>query len=582
MLLPVEGTRQSPVEAKLIRDGKPLPPKECETTVKDDRVVFKIKKATRESSGPYTIKLSNAQGEDSKTVPITAQDVPQPPQDVDVRDIFETSCVVAWKAPADDGGAPLLKYVVERQDMSLKSGWDNVGECLPSATGVTATQFAVKDLIPKKTYKFRIRALNKIGASEPALFGKPVLAKNPWDEPGKPEGLELVDWDKDHADMKWKRPESDGGAPITGYVVEFKEKFAKDWVTGIEVPADKLSATVPGLKEGAQYEFRVRAINKAGPGAPSDATKPIIAKSRFVKPFIIGEGLKPIVVKKNIVIKYDIQFGGEPAPEVRWERAGKEIVADGERVTIEAVSDRNTVITVRKSVRADSGKYRLMLSNGSGTCESVAEVCVLDRPSPPKGPLELDEVRATHARVKWQRPSDAGGCELTGYVLEKMDMDTGRWIPAGEAGPDDTDFTFKGLTPGKKYKFRVRAVNKEGESDALETTEPCVAKNPYTVPDAPAQPEIFDYDNVSASLRWPVPKDGGRPILFYTVEQKGKFSPEWQEVCKTKDASKPEAKVEGLKEKMMYKFRVRAHNKAGASEPSEPTDNHLCKHKNCE
>lgn len=36
-----------------------------------------------------------------------------------------------------------------------------------------------------------------------------------------------------------------------------------------------------------------------------------------------------------------------------------------------------------------------------------------------------------------------------------------------------------GLTPGKKYKFRVRALNKEGESEPLETTESIVAKNPF-------------------------------------------------------------------------------------------------------
>jgi hypothetical protein len=42
------------------------------------------------------------------------------------------------------------------------------------------------------------------------------------DEPGKPNNVEVVDWDKDHADLKWTKPDSDGGAPITGYVIEFK------------------------------------------------------------------------------------------------------------------------------------------------------------------------------------------------------------------------------------------------------------------------------------------------------------------------------------------------------------------------
>lgn len=103
---------------------------------------------------------------------------------------------------------------------------------------------------------------------------------------------------------------------------------------------------------------------------------------------------------------------------------------------------------------------------------------------------------------------------------------------------------------------------------------------PLDEPSKPGKPEIFDYDNVSVSLKWQKPEsDGGRPITHYTVEMKDKFAVDWVEVTKTADAT-PEAKVEGLKEKMIYQFRVRAHNKAGASEPSEPTDNHLCKHKN--
>jgi|LakMenEpi03Aug12_release.lakeMendotaPanAssembly.Ray.scaffolds.fasta_scaffold536807_1 hypothetical protein len=39
--------------------------------------------------------------------------------------------------------------------------------------------------------------------------------------------------------------------------------------------------------------------------------------------------------------------------------------------------ERNSVITVRKAARADSGKYKIILKNSSGTCEGVADVVVL-------------------------------------------------------------------------------------------------------------------------------------------------------------------------------------------------------------
>lgn len=44
----------------------------------------------------------------------------------------------------------------------------------------------------------------------------PTLAKNPFDAPGKMDTPEVVDWDKDHVDLTWKEPATDGGAPIEG------------------------------------------------------------------------------------------------------------------------------------------------------------------------------------------------------------------------------------------------------------------------------------------------------------------------------------------------------------------------------
>lgn len=41
------------------------------------------------------------------------------------------------------------------------------------------------------------------------------------------------------------------------------------------------------------------------------------------------------------------------------------------------------------------------------------------------------------------------------------------------------DFEVTNLTPGKEYKFRVAAVNAEGESKPLETDHSIIAKNPF-------------------------------------------------------------------------------------------------------
>lgn len=68
MSITVEGVRQSPVQAKLVKDGKALGNKDAEIVVQDDKVVIKLKKPLRENSGKYEIKMTNAQGESTKEV----------------------------------------------------------------------------------------------------------------------------------------------------------------------------------------------------------------------------------------------------------------------------------------------------------------------------------------------------------------------------------------------------------------------------------------------------------------------------------------------------------------------------------
>ena len=59
----------------------------------------------------------------------------------------------------------------------------------------------------------------------------------PPDEPGPPGNLKATDWDKDHVDLAWEPPRNDGGAPITGYLVEKKDKTGR-WQPVFEVSRD--------------------------------------------------------------------------------------------------------------------------------------------------------------------------------------------------------------------------------------------------------------------------------------------------------------------------------------------------------
>lgn len=105
------------------------------------------------------------------------------------------------------------------------------------------------------------------------------------DEPGKPGRPEPKDWDKDFVELAWRPPVSDGGAPIEKYIIQMHDKAGRGWVDAATVPGDKTSGRVDNVDEGHEYEFRIVAVNKAGPSEPSDPSKPVIAKPRFRKLF---------------------------------------------------------------------------------------------------------------------------------------------------------------------------------------------------------------------------------------------------------------------------------------------------------
>lgn len=81
--------------------------------------------------------------------------------------------------------------------------------------------------------------------------------------------------------VSWKEPTDDGKSTILGYMLEKKETKEINWTKINRKPMTDRSLDVTGLTEGAEYEFRVTAINLAGPGKPSEPSTATIAQNPF-------------------------------------------------------------------------------------------------------------------------------------------------------------------------------------------------------------------------------------------------------------------------------------------------------------
>ena len=103
------------------------------------------------------------------------------------------------------------------------------------------------------------------------------------DEPDSPNAPKIEGMDRTSGELSWDTPANDGGSPVTGYFVEYRPTDSKDWQRANSFPVRDTRYTVPNLREGKEYQFRVVAENDAGEGKPSRASEPRVAKEPVCK-----------------------------------------------------------------------------------------------------------------------------------------------------------------------------------------------------------------------------------------------------------------------------------------------------------
>lgn len=100
-------------------------------------------------------------------------------------------------------------------------------------------------------------------------------------------------------------------------------------------------------------------------------------------------------------------------------------------------------------------------------------------PSKPVPPLEVTDIQKDSVTLQWQPPEDDGGSPITGYLVEKRDAKKTKYTIVERVGKVTNNIQVRNLMTGNEYYFSVKAENKAGLSEPLETDTAIVPKSPY-------------------------------------------------------------------------------------------------------
>lgn len=144
-----------------------------------------ISEACPADTGSYTVIVRNREGSAQHTVSLSVVDRPEPPASQPVVSQLSTqSLVLSWMGPSYDGGTAVLGYIVEvrQEGLDEPGSWDEV------ISRCKSTSYHVRSgLEPQGQYRFRVRAYNSAGVSEPSQESecvKMATAKEKKEEPG--------------------------------------------------------------------------------------------------------------------------------------------------------------------------------------------------------------------------------------------------------------------------------------------------------------------------------------------------------------------------------------------------------------
>uniref|UniRef100_A0A670IPN7 Myomesin 3 n=1 Tax=Podarcis muralis TaxID=64176 RepID=A0A670IPN7_PODMU len=424
--------------------------------------------------------------------------------------------------------------------------------------------------------------------------------------PGSPLSVQCHDVNRNSLILSWITPSDNGGSPVIGYYIERCEAGTDEWVLCNDKLVKACRSPVLGLTEGKTYQFRVKAVNRAGISNPSKASDPVTMidpnDSKRVLNIPYDDGFRTITVSKDELepkIKVPLPPTNVHASEIREEYAvlswdepdprGKEPLSYYVEKSI-AGSDswqmanldtpvNSTTFTVFDLDKEKTYCFRVRSVNKYGVSEpslpsepiSSGEKIV---PLPP--PSQVLTFRDTNTSVflKWSKPKE--GQEPLGYYIYCREVGTDEWQTVNNKPVTCNEFTVPGLKTGKEYVFCVKCVNEAGVGDSSPESDAIIVRQAISCPSAPRAFALLSCGKDNMTIAWKPPKrKGGTTILGYFLDQHDVSQIEWHEI-NIKPIAQRVYTVTSLDEGHFYEFRGYAMNVAGVGKVSEPSDIFKC------
>ncbi|XP_023576149.1 myomesin-1 isoform X1 [Octodon degus] len=401
----------------------------CHGLVTGQSYVFRVRAVNAAGLSDYS--------QDSEAIEVKAAiAAPSPPYDITCLESFRDSMVLGWKPPEKSGGAEITGYYVNYREVTGgKPGpWREA-----NVKAVSEEAYKISNLRENVVYQFQVAAMNLAGLGEPSAVSKCFTCEE-WTiaVPGPPHSLRYSEVRKSSLVLQWKPPVHCGRTPVTGYFVDLKEASAKDdrWRGLNEAAIKHTYLKVQGLQEGVSYVFRVRAINQAGVGKPSDLAGPVVAETR--------PGTKEIVVDVDDDGVISLNFECDqmtPNSEFTW---SKDYVRteDSSRLEVESKGNK-TKMTFKDLGMDDLGIYSCDVTDTDGIASSYL--------------IDEDEMKRLLALSQEHKfPTVPTKSELAVEILEKGQVRF--WMQAEKlSGNAKVNYIFneKEIFEGPKYKMHI-------------------------------------------------------------------------------------------------------------------------------